>query len=308
MKKLPAHLKNKKTSKNADFKRIYRIYRACLREQRKALVLENKTCKKYAALKEKNKATKEELRAAKCACKMAKNYSAMWKRLVKASLKHVLKWGDIHENCKAKKVAKKPAKKKKAKTAKAKVVKLKAAPKKAAKPKAKKVKLKVKKAGTPKLKAAAKPAVKKAAPKKTTKQKTKKAPVKKVQPIIKIAKPIVIKAAPAKKKAAPKPAAKKPATRKAPAKKPGQKDNLKRIEGVGPKIEGLMNAAGITTFNQVARSSVARLQGILDKAGPHYKFADPATWPQQAKFANAGKWDELKKWQAELKGGKRVGG
>jgi hypothetical protein len=32
----------------------------------------------------------------------------------------------------------------------------------------------------------------------------------------------------------------------------------------------------------------------------------PTTWPQQAKLAADGKWDELKKLQDELKGGKKA--
>ncbi len=31
---------------------------------------------------------------------------------------------------------------------------------------------------------------------------------------------------------------------------------------------------------------------------------EPGTWPEQAKMAAEGKWDELKKWQDELNGGK----
>ena len=30
----------------------------------------------------------------------------------------------------------------------------------------------------------------------------------------------------------------------------------------------------------------------------------PGTWPEQAKMAHEGRWDELKKWQDELDGGK----
>ena len=33
---------------------------------------------------------------------------------------------------------------------------------------------------------------------------------------------------------------------------------------------------------------------------------NPTTWPQQSAMAGAGKWDELKKWQDELDGGKVV--
>jgi hypothetical protein len=35
-----------------------------------------------------------------------------------------------------------------------------------------------------------------------------------------------------------------------------------------------------------------------------YKSHDPATWPEQAKLAAEGNWEELKKRQDELKGGR----
>jgi len=125
-------------------------------------------------------------------------------------------------------------------------------------------------------------------------------------------KPAAKKAAPAKKAAAKKPAAKKAtpvkkATKKAaPAKKAVAKpDDLKRIEGIGPKISGLLNDAGIITFNDLAKASKAKLKGVLSAAGARFRLAKPDTWQQQAKLAAAGKIEELRKLQDELKGGVR---
>jgi hypothetical protein len=42
----------------------------------------------------------------------------------------------------------------------------------------------------------------------------------------------------------------------------------------------------------------------LAAAGNRYKMHDPTTWPDQAKMADQGEWDKLKKWQDELEGGK----
>ena len=81
-------------------------------------------------------------------------------------------------------------------------------------------------------------------------------------------------------------------------------DDLRRIEGIGPKISGLLQAAGITTFAQLAGSDVDRLNQIVREAG--ITIADPTTWPEQASLAAAGKWDELEVLQDELKGGRRV--
>lgn len=60
-------------------------------------------------------------------------------------------------------------------------------------------------------------------------------------------------------------------------------DNLRNIEGVGPKIATLLNQAGITTFAQLAKTNIKDLQTILDAAGPRYKMHDPKTWRLQAK-------------------------
>ena len=77
-------------------------------------------------------------------------------------------------------------------------------------------------------------------------------------------------------------------------------DDLQRIEGVGPKIEGLLNAAGLYAFADVTDTEVSRLQEILDAAGRHYELADPATWPEQARLAAEGRWHELEHLQDRL--------
>lgn len=81
------------------------------------------------------------------------------------------------------------------------------------------------------------------------------------------------------------------------------KDNLTKVEGIGPKIKGLLNDDGIWSFAQLSESSIERLQNILDKAGPRYRVHKPKTWAKQAAMAAKGDWDKLKKWQNELKGG-----
>ena len=81
-------------------------------------------------------------------------------------------------------------------------------------------------------------------------------------------------------------------------------DDLKIVEGIGPKIEELLNGAGIKTFSQLADTSVAKLNEILAKAGPRYQMHKPGTWPQQTALARDGKWTELKTLQDELNKGK----
>lgn len=84
------------------------------------------------------------------------------------------------------------------------------------------------------------------------------------------------------------------------------KDDLKTVEGIGPKIEEILNTAGINTFSELENTDVGKLKTILAEAGGRYKSHNPTTWPKQSGLAAAGKWDELKKWQDELDGGKEV--
>lgn len=81
-------------------------------------------------------------------------------------------------------------------------------------------------------------------------------------------------------------------------------DDLKRIAGIGPKIAGVLQAAGIDTYAQLATTDVERLEQILGEAG--IRVADPGTWPEQAGLAAAGDWDGLARLQSQLKGGRRV--
>jgi len=81
-------------------------------------------------------------------------------------------------------------------------------------------------------------------------------------------------------------------------------DDLKVVEGIGPKIEQMFNADGIKTWKTLSETSVAKCQEILDGGGARYKVHDPASWPMQAKMCYEGKWSELVKWQEEHDHGK----
>jgi predicted flap endonuclease-1-like 5' DNA nuclease len=86
--------------------------------------------------------------------------------------------------------------------------------------------------------------------------------------------------------------------------KSGKADDLKIIEGIGPKIAELLSKDGFDSFENLANTSFDQLKTILDNAGSRYKMHDPTSWPQQARLAADGKWDELKNLQDSLKGGK----
>ncbi len=94
------------------------------------------------------------------------------------------------------------------------------------------------------------------------------------------------------KAAAPKKAAK------------AKKDNLTKIEGIGPKINEILNGGGIHSFEQLAAAKPADIKKLLEAAGPRFKMHDPGSWPRQSKLAADGKWKELEKLQDELDGGK----
>lgn len=81
-------------------------------------------------------------------------------------------------------------------------------------------------------------------------------------------------------------------------------EDLKVVEGIGPKIEQLFKAEGIKTWADLAATATSRMQEILDAAGDRYRLADPGTWAQQAGLAAAGKWEQLSTLQDQLKGGK----
>ncbi len=83
-----------------------------------------------------------------------------------------------------------------------------------------------------------------------------------------------------------------------------KKDDLKIVEGIGPKIEGLFHNYDIKTWKELSLTSVRKCQQVLDSGGDRFKVHDPASWPMQAKMCYEGKWKELFKWQEEHKHGK----
>jgi large subunit ribosomal protein L21 len=148
------------------------------------------------------------------------------------------------------------------------------------------------------------------------------APVAKAKPVAKAAPKAEAKAEPKAKAAAPKAAApakakvEKAAPKKAPAKATETKakaapkkastkaDDLTKIEGVGPKAAEAMVNAGLDTFAKVAKAKPEAIATILTDASSRLAHLVTTTWPQQAKLAADGKWDELKELQDKLDGGK----
>ena len=83
-------------------------------------------------------------------------------------------------------------------------------------------------------------------------------------------------------------------------------DDLKKVEGIGPKIEQILNDNGIKTFVDLSNTPAAKIKEMLEAAGNRYRAHNPTTWPEQARLAANGEWERLKIWQDELDGGKIV--
>jgi predicted flap endonuclease-1-like 5' DNA nuclease len=81
-------------------------------------------------------------------------------------------------------------------------------------------------------------------------------------------------------------------------------DDLKIIEGIGPKIEELLNNAGIIKYSQLSETDPAQIKSLLDAAGSRFAMHNPETWSIQAELAKKGEWDKLKEYQDYLNAGR----
>ncbi|MDQ7009463.1 MAG: hypothetical protein Q9M94_04205 [Candidatus Gracilibacteria bacterium] len=83
--------------------------------------------------------------------------------------------------------------------------------------------------------------------------------------------------------------------------KRSKKQDLKLIEGIGPKLEILLNKNGIYSYKDLENTEVKKLENILKNGGKRYlKLHNPTTWPKQAILAKENKFEELKKYQKTL--------
>ena len=95
----------------------------------------------------------------------------------------------------------------------------------------------------------------------------------------------------------------KKAEKKEKSAKKSKGDDLKIVEGIGPKAAEALVNAGVDTFEKLSKKSAEEIKNILVSASSTLAHLDPTTWAKQAELAANGKWDELKKWQDELIGG-----
>jgi LPXTG-motif cell wall-anchored protein len=82
-----------------------------------------------------------------------------------------------------------------------------------------------------------------------------------------------------------------------------REDDLKKIEGIGPKVEKVLKEAGVKSYDALSRANSGELQDVLKAAG--LQMMNPDGWIEQAELAAKGDWEKLKKLQDELTGGRR---
>ncbi|MBN2863122.1 MAG: hypothetical protein JXN62_08185 [Bacteroidales bacterium] len=79
------------------------------------------------------------------------------------------------------------------------------------------------------------------------------------------------------------------------------KDDLKIVQGIGPKISKILNDRGITTWKQLSETLPETIREYLvQDGGERYRIHNPSTWPDQARLADEGKWEELKAYIAGM--------
>ena len=82
-------------------------------------------------------------------------------------------------------------------------------------------------------------------------------------------------------------------------------DDLIIIEGIGPRISGILKSHGVKTFAQVAGMQPEEIKAILVSVDERLgRISDPTTWPEQAALAAKGDLEGLQKLQDSLKAGR----
>lgn len=90
----------------------------------------------------------------------------------------------------------------------------------------------------------------------------------------------------------------KPATKTAESPPPATPNDLTRIKGIGPKYSTVLQRAGVLSFTQLARLDSTQITKILEDAG--VPFADPSSWPKQARLAAEDDWQGLAELQRNI--------
>jgi predicted flap endonuclease-1-like 5' DNA nuclease len=78
-------------------------------------------------------------------------------------------------------------------------------------------------------------------------------------------------------------------------------DDLKVVNGIGPKIAQLLNNREITAWKALSETSPSYLTAILhEDGGERFRIHNPASWPHQALLLHEGRWDEFRELREKL--------
>ncbi len=81
---------------------------------------------------------------------------------------------------------------------------------------------------------------------------------------------------------------------------PGGRDDLRIIEGIGPKIAATLKAVGIQTFADLAARQPDEVERIVRDAGVRM-VGHADSWIEQAKLAAQGRWEDLETYKASVR-------
>jgi predicted flap endonuclease-1-like 5' DNA nuclease len=92
-----------------------------------------------------------------------------------------------------------------------------------------------------------------------------------------------------------------------PAPAPDKPDDLTVIEGIGPRIDGALKAAGIDTLVKLSKASNNDLEAAINTANIRLAPSLP-TWAEQANYLVTGNQAGFDALVQQLKAGRRAGG
>ncbi len=74
-------------------------------------------------------------------------------------------------------------------------------------------------------------------------------------------------------------------------------DDLKKLEGISPAIEKLLNEAGIKSYAKLATMDRDYLKSLLEASDQKLSLHEPKSWPYQAELAAKNNWSRLREYQ-----------
>lgn len=76
-----------------------------------------------------------------------------------------------------------------------------------------------------------------------------------------------------------------------------ENDDFTVIEGIGPAMQEILYDTGITTYDKLAQADPVILKDMLIDI--RLQNVDPTDWPEQARLAADGQWDQLEEMKSQ---------